>query len=432
MPTPWSVFDAVHAITRRELTPVDLLEDCLARIDATEDQIHAWEIVVREQAREHARRATKHLPHHNVQNLLFGIPFGAKDNYFTQGIPTTGSSERYRDFIPTYNADILQTLYTHGAILLGKTTTTEMALGDPPPTRNPRNLAHTPGGSSAGSAAAVAAGHVPFAMASQTGGSINRPASYCGLVALKPTYGLVSTQGVFPLATSLDHLGAMTRTLEDQIWVLDALLGTRFRKHILQTTQTLRNVRIGVPDRFYTDPDIVQSEQLHAYHRELAHYQALGAQIVPITLPSNFESAEPAHVIIMEYELALSHAPSKAEDWQKFRPLLQKRMRNGLSHSSEMYAHALKTQQAFKETLGALFENMDILVTPTTPTLADHGIADSGSSAFNTAFSLAGFPTLVLPTGTEASTNLPTSIQWIAPPHREETLLKAARGRESA
>lgn len=423
MPTPWNVSDAARAIADKELTPLELLEDCLERIDQNEPTIQAWETVVRDQALEQAHQATAYLKDHPPKGPLFGIPFGAKDNYFTQGIPTTGSSERHRNFVPDHNADALNLLYNQGAILLGKTTTTEMALGDPPPTRNPRNPAHTPGGSSAGSAAAVAAGHVPFALATQTGGSINRPASYCGLYALKPTYGRISTRGVFPLASSLDHLGAMTRTLEDQILVLDALLDTNFQTSILQTPQTLRGTRIGIPDRFYVNPDIVVPAQLQAYNAELERLQQLGAELVPITLPPIFESIEAAHAVIMEYELAQYHAPKEEQDWNLFRPLLQKRIRNGLSHSFETYADALRTQRTFTHQLGSLFESMEILATPTTPTFADLGIEDSGSSAFNTAFSLAGFPTLVFPTGTEPTTQLPLSMQWIAAPYQEATLL---------
>lgn len=427
----WGVADAARALRRGDVSPLELLDASIAQIEATEHEVKAWECVTMDAARTAAQQLLRATSDDAPEQRLFGIPFGAKDNVFTKGVPTTGSSALYRDFVPTRNADIIDTLHQQSAILLGKTTATEMALGDPPPTRNPWNLGHTPGGSSAGSAAAVAANHVPFAIASQTGGSINRPASYCGLVAVKPTWGRISRGGVLPLAWTLDHMGVMTRSVEDQAWVFDVLAGTDYREladHASsgrRTSELPKKLRIGRPDRYFFGT-VLHSAQHHAFEAMLEELRGCGMRIVDIELPPSFEVAVSAHTLIMQCEVAAAYGLRGAEALQLLRPTLRSRILAGLVTPAPMYLRAQHIRRAYIEQMDALFEHVDVLATPSTPTPADQGIEYSGSAAFNSPFSMAGFPTIVFPTGLDEHTGCPLSAQLIARPNDESSLFEAA------
>ena len=196
-------------------TPIDLLEACLERIDRLEDRIHAWVSVDREGARANAERLTSELRHGHWRGPLHGIPIGIKDIFDVANWPTAAGSRLWKDRIASQDATAVRRLREAGAVFVGKTVTTQYASFDPPPTRNPWDLSRTPGGSSSGSAAALACGMCLGALGSQTGGSITRPASYCGVAGLKPTFGRVSTEGVVPLAPSMDHVGVMARCVRD-------------------------------------------------------------------------------------------------------------------------------------------------------------------------------------------------------------------------
>src|SRR3954468_2244140 len=207
--TPLTIHEAAAAIRAGSLTPVDLLEQCLERIDRYEPQVRAWVLVDRGGAREQALRLTDELKKGQHRGPLHGIPIGVKDIIDVFDLPTGCGSKLWANSIARQDATVVKRLRQAGAVILGKTVTTAYAFLDPPVTRNPWNLNRTPGGSSSGSAAAVACGMCLGALASQTGGSTTRPAAFCGVCSLKPTYGRVSTDGVLPLAPSLDHVGLM-------------------------------------------------------------------------------------------------------------------------------------------------------------------------------------------------------------------------------
>src|SRR2546427_4502371 len=214
-PHELGVADAARAIRRKELSPVDLVDALLERIDKVDGRVQAWALVDRDGARAAARTAADEVARGVSRGPLHGVPFGAKDIFYSAGLRTEGGSKVMAGFVPSYDATSVARLKSAGAILLGKCHTTEFATYDPSPARNPWNLACTPGGSSSGSAAAVAAREVPIALGTQTIGSNVRPASYCGLVGLKPTLGRISTRGVMPLSYTQDHVGLMTRSVED-------------------------------------------------------------------------------------------------------------------------------------------------------------------------------------------------------------------------
>ena len=227
MPEPYalSLVEMVARIGRKKLSPMALAESILKRIDSVEPGIQAWVNLDRESVLKEARRKEKELSRGRTRGPLHGIPIGVKDIFYTAGMKTSSGSKVFADFIPSYDSTAVERLKNAGAIILGKTATTEFAHAEPAATRNPWNPEHTPGGSSSGSAAAVAAGMCPGALGSQTGGSVLRPASYCGVVGVKPTYGRISKYGVFPFSWSFDHVGIFARSVEDAAVLLSVLAG---------------------------------------------------------------------------------------------------------------------------------------------------------------------------------------------------------------
>src|SRR5437016_5223917 len=222
-----TIHEAAEAIRQKKITPVDLVNQCLAQIDRWEEKVRAWVFVDREYALAEAKRLTDELAKGQYRGPLHGIPIGVKDIYDVFDWPTACGSKLWANSIARQDAPIIASLRTAGAIFLGKTVTTQYASFDPPVTRNPWNLAHTPGGSSSGSAAAVATGMCLGALGSQTGGSITRPASYCGVAGCKPAYGAVSCKGVVPLAPSMDHPGPIARCVKDLAIMLQAMVDTK-------------------------------------------------------------------------------------------------------------------------------------------------------------------------------------------------------------
>src|SRR3954468_20117419 len=220
-----TIESAAAAIRRGDLTPVDLLDACLARIDRLEGRVLAWVLVDRDRARADAVRLTDELKRGIDRGPLHGIPMGVKDLYDVFDWPTAAGSKRWANSFARQDCPVIGRLRSAGAVLMGKTVTVAYAAFDPSPTRNPWNADRTPGGSSSGSAAAVACGMCLAALGTQTGGSITRPASYCGVYGLKPSYGRVSVDGVLPLAPSLDHVGALANCVRDLAMVFQAVAG---------------------------------------------------------------------------------------------------------------------------------------------------------------------------------------------------------------
>lgn len=254
--------EAATLIRTKCLSPVELTEAHLKRIDAVESRVQAWVTVTPEAAIKAAKKAERELMNGNYRGPLHGIPYGAKDIICTEGLRTSGGSQVAPDYVPSTNAAVIERLTDAGAVLLGKTTTTEFAYqGGEPPTRNPWNLSHTPGGSSSGSAAAVSAGMAAFTLGTQTFGSLIRPAAYNGLTCMKPTFGRISRYGVFYASWTLDHIGCFTRTVEDTAITLEALAGwdsrdpatlpgeaPRFTSGI---DRDIRGMVVGLPDSFF-------------------------------------------------------------------------------------------------------------------------------------------------------------------------------------
>lgn len=423
---------ATIAATRRQLaarkvSPGELLSHFLARIDQRDGDIKAWRYLDRDGAHKRAALLDQQMNAIACKPALFGIPYGAKDIFHTQGLPTEGGSRVLQGNVSRENASVIDKLDGMGALLLGKLTTTEFAnLGTPPETGNAWNPAHTPGGSSSGSAAAVGARMALMALGTQTAGSLSRPAAFNGVTVLKATYGRISKAGVIPASWSLDHVGAFTHTVEDAVLVYNALSGPDSRD---ETTLALpyaplqlrekHDYTVGIVEHPYYAG--VEAEIGAACLRAMDELAAQGVTLRRIALPDSFDAACRAHHIVMQTECAAYHRETFLRTPALFGAYLQEFLQQGLTTPAHEYLQAQQVRARYRAELAALFDDVDLLMTPATPTLAPHGLAATGSPAYNMPFTNAGVPTLTLPVGI-STTGLPIGMQWAARHGNEQAL----------
>jgi aspartyl-tRNA(Asn)/glutamyl-tRNA(Gln) amidotransferase subunit A len=445
-PCALSLSEAAAAIRGRRLTPLDLLESTLARIEAAEPAVRAWARVRAEEARAEARSLTEARPDDRRLGPLHGIPVGIKDIFYTAGIETACGSRIMAGFVPTWDATAVARLRGAGAIIVGKTHTTEFASFDPSPARNPWDVEHTPGGSSSGSAAALAARMCHGALGSQTAGSIVRPAAFCGVVGLKPTFGRVSRHGVHPLAWTLDHPGPMARTVRDVALLLDVIAGPDPHDPttlsapappsaldavdaLPGTSAPLRGVRVGVPDRYFLDE--VEPEA-HALHRgALSALESLGCAVETCRLPPEFEAGMAAHEIIQHGETAAVHVDRYRARPGDYGERLRAQIEAGLRVPAPTYLRAQQIRTLVIAGLRTALRELDGIVTPATLGPAPRGLASTGSPALNRPFSFTGFPSASVPCGfTEAG--LPVGLQIGGTPFAESGILRIAAAYERA
>ncbi|HZT79657.1 MAG TPA: amidase, partial [Gemmataceae bacterium] len=321
-------------------TPVDLVNACLDRIDRYEPRVKAWVFVDRDGARREAERLTDELRRGQYRGPLHGIPIGVKDIFDVFDWPTAAGSRLWANSIARHDAAVVAKLRQAGAIFLGKTVTTQYASFDPPPTRNPWNLERTPGGSSSGSAAAVACGMCYGALASQTGGSITRPAAYCGVPGCKPTWGRVSKVGVVPLAPSMDHVGVMAGCVRDLAILLQIIGGFDPRDpdcspgdmpdltaRLAEGAPSSRAPRLGRLRGLFEDQAApsVRAEMQRAHDR----FVARGAQVVDVALPASFSEVLARHRTVMAVEAAAYHEPRLHRHPEDYGPNITKLLREG-------------------------------------------------------------------------------------------------------
>ena len=415
-----------------DLSVVDVAEALLDRT-ASLESLRAWVYIDRETVLADAEQRQRELDSLPNPGPLHGVPVGVKDIFYTAGIPTTACSKVYADFVPEQDAAVLTSLKQAGAIMMGKTVTTEFACLDPSPTLNPWNPAHTPGGSSSGSAVSVASGMCPVALGSQTVGSVLRPASYNGVVGLKPTYGRVSRHNVVPVSWSLDTMGWMSRSVEDAAIMLQVMAGpdandpvcARFpAPDYLSGLDNGAAPRISLVTSFFIEES---DEETQRHTRDmLRKLAAAGATVDEVRLPDSFGTAIEDQQIIMRSEAASFHRPmyeARSEDYQ---PLLRRLLARGLETSAADYSGALERRLRFITDMQVLAESADILLTPTTPTPALADLSNTGNTSFQGPWTSCGLPTITIPSGL-AESGLPMGLQIIAAPFREERLLSAAR-----
>jgi aspartyl-tRNA(Asn)/glutamyl-tRNA(Gln) amidotransferase subunit A len=389
--------------------------------------VHAWVFVDAEYAREEAKRLTEELEKGYSRGPLHGIPIGVKDIYDVFDWPTAAGSKLWQNSIARKDAPIIAGLRKAGAIFLGKTVTTQYASFDPPVTKNPWKLTCTPGGSSSGSAVAVATGMCLAALGSQTGGSITRPASYCGIAGYKPAYRLLPLDGIVPLAHSMDHPGPMARSVMDLALMLSAMtegtpsmeLSTNYAEKAAVATS---RPRFGLVRQLFEE----QADQtIRDMMDEIAHrFTEDGADVEEIALPAGFSDVIQRHRIVMAVEAAQYHEERLRRHPDDYAPRIRALLEEGLRCPAPEYARTKEHQQELTREMECLLTHDLILLTPATTGPAP--AADTtGNPAFNSPWSYTGLPTLSIPSGYYVD-GLPLAIQLVGSRYREGDLFSVA------
>ena len=438
----------------RRLSPVEVVKTLLGRIES--DETNAFVTVTADRALEQAAWAEREILAGRYKGPLHGIPVAIKDIIYTGGVRTTMGSALYVGHVPAHSATVARKLEEAGSILIGKTNTHEFAYGPTGdrshfgPTKNPRDTRRITGGSSGGSGAAVAANLCYGALGSDTGGSIRIPAALCGIVGMKPTYGRVSKRGVFPLSWSLDHVGPMTRTVEDNALVLNALAGhdpqdfysvdLPLEDFTRDLERTLSGVGVGVPVSFYTE---YVDEEVEAHIREAAAvFDTLGAKIREVEMPNLWETLR-AQRLILAAEAYAVHEERLENEPEKFNEEIRERLLDGANRRAHHYANARQRGVFATEEFDNALEGVDALLTPSLPITAPEigkrdlsigGYEETVRSAltrFTGPTDLTGHPSLSIPCRPTA-TGLPVGLQLIGRHFDEATLYRFGHAYQEA
>ncbi len=454
-------------LTRGEIGARELTEDVLARMDAAEPQVGAYLLETRETALAQADAVDAKIAAKEEIPFLAGIPGVVKDNICMQGMRTTAASKILETFVPPYDATVVTKLRDADAVVLGKANMDEFAMGGSTensayrPTHNPWDTACVPGGSSGGSAAAVAAGTAIWALGSDTGGSIRQPASFCGIVGLKPTYGRVSRYGLIAYASSLDQIGPLTRDVTDAAHLLNIIAGhdvmdaTASKEPVPDYTKALigevKGLRIGLPKEYFISG--MDAEVEAAVRKAIADFEAMGAEVREISLPHT-DYAVAAYYLIAPAEAATNlerydgvsyGARVDGEDLvdmmtrtrtEKFGAEVKRRILIGnyalsAGYYDAYYLKALKVRTLIQQDFTRAFEQVDVIMTPTAPTTAyrlgemENPLQMYLQDISTVPVNLAGLPGISLPCGFTAA-GLPIGLQIIGKPLAEKTILRAA------
>ena len=408
--------EAARQIREGKISPVDLVEVCLDRIRSVDGRLQAWAHVDEAGARAEARTLEAEAGSGRFRGPLHGVPVGIKDIIHVAGMPTTGGARPWAHTRPTTDAPVVTRLRAAGAIVLGKTHTTQFAYRDPAPTRNPWNLEHTPGGSSAGSGAAVAARMVPVALGTQTVGSILRPAAYCGVVGFKATHGLTPADAVIPLAWSLDHVGVLARSVADAALAMSVLAG-----------RDLEPSAVSAP-RLALAPELLdRASREVAAHLEAAAdmFARAGATVSKVELPPSFRELSAAGLTVLEAEAAAYHEPSFVKHGDEYGLEMRSLVEAGLRLSATAYVSANRKRLAFREDVMPVLAAHDALLCPTAPAPAPAGLGSTGDGSLCAPWSNAGVPAITLPSGI-ASSGLPHALQLVQAAGASSRLLGVA------
>ena len=403
-----------------QTTPNEVVEYCLERIDETDEVTEAWARLDSDRARREASRLTDELKTGPPRGDLHGIPFGVKDIFDTAGLATEWGSSLYRGRVPAKDAALVARLRQAGAIVLGKTHTTAFAYFDPGPTRNPHNAEHTPGGSSSGSAAAVAESVIPFALGSQTQGSVIRPASFCGVVGLKPSFGRLPTGGVLPFAPTLDQVGLFTLTVDDMAFLWRAMGeagGTR-----------------PAPDRLAAPAWPIDGgldpEMQSAFGQALERLRTAGFAVDPVSLPESFNELPRAAKCVMRFEAAQVHRERFEQHGPEIGAKLFELLAEGRKTTRGEYESSLEALVRARADFAALTREFPVWVTPAAPGPAPKGLASTGDPCCNAPFTALGVPAVSLPFALSRD-GLPLGMQLAAGRDQEDLLLSTALRCES-
>ena len=415
-----SACEAAEQLAQRSLRAEDLVRDCLARIDAREAQVQAWSHVARDAALARARA----LDQGAHQGLLHGIPMGVKDLIATADMPTGYGSSIYTGHQPANDASCVALARAAGAVIMGKTVTTEFATFEPNQTRNPHNRAHTPGGSSSGSAAAVADGMVPLALGTQTAGSLTRPAAYCGVVAFKPSFGGINRSGAKPLSDTLDTVGTLARNVPDAALLASALSG-RADWLLRPLAQVLgRPLRVGLCRTYEWSHALPETHTAMAQAASLIG-RADGMTVQDKRLPSDFEQLAQAQTHIQLFEQAQCLAYERLQHFERLSPRLQGIMNAGMAVTVAQYDLAQAWVARCRAQLTEAFKDIDVLLAPSAPGAAPLGLDNTGDPIFCRIWTVLHTPTVNIPAG-HAANGLPVGLQVVGPVGGDALALAAA------
>ena len=404
------------AIANGSLKAAALIEASLARIDERDSHIQAWTHVAREKARAVARARDEERP----RSPLHGIPIGVKDVIDTHDMPTEYGSPIYRGHRPSRDASCVALVRAAGGIVLGKTVTHQFAaIPSPIPTRNPHNPDHTPAGSSAGSAAAVADFMVPLAFGTQTGGSLIRPAAFCGVVGYKPTFNLINRNGMNVISESLDTIGVLARTVADAAMMVGVL--TNMVPRFLDERPT--RPRIG----FCRTPFW---EKAHEATRSLLEDAAgrlaeAGARVDDVKLPAEFDDLLAVHGTLSAVECSRSLAHERRTGRDRLTPALNAKIEHGESLALAAYENALRSAERWRRMGDGLFSRHDVLITPSAVGEAPYGLDDAGDPVFNSLWTLLHVPCVTVPAHTGPG-GLPIGVQVVGPRFGDRVTLGTA------
>lgn len=446
-----SIAQSARLIRARELSPVELTEALLARIAALDPIYHAFIALTAEIARAEAKAAETEIARGNWRGPMHGIPYALKDIFDVAGLPTTCHSKLRINHRAAADATAVRKLREAGAVLLGKLALHEFANGGPtlelpwPAARNPWNIDLHPGGSSSGCGTAVAAGMAPATLGTDTGGSVRNPATCCGVIGMKPTYGAVSRAGVFPLAFSLDHVGPMTRGVRDNALMLQVIAGhdpldpasadEPLPDYAQSLAEGVRGLRIGVIRHFYTTDLAGDAEMVTAIEAAADLLGRLGAEICEIRLPPLQDFAACGQVIMAAEAYAVH------ERWLKERPgdygaRGRERLLAGAGLSAADYLQAVRWRLRLRDAAADAFRGIDVALTASSLDPAcriddEAALAATYSRQARLAFNVTGQPALVIPAGF-ARSGLPLSLQLVGPPFAEAMLYRVAQAYEAA
>jgi aspartyl-tRNA(Asn)/glutamyl-tRNA(Gln) amidotransferase subunit A len=432
------------AYAKKSLSPVDVVKEQLARIEKIDTRYHAFLHVDADNALKAARQAEQALHSGNSLGPLHGVPVGIKDIIDIAGQTTTCHSKVMQGSVATQDADCITALRQGGAILMGKLALHEFAIGGPsfdlpfPPARNPWNTSHHPGGSSSGSGAALAAGLVPLALGTDTGGSVRHPAAACGVVGLKPTYDLVSRRGVYPLSFSLDHVGPMARTVLDTSLLLEVLTATSTSPRAFKARpldQGVAGLRIGVVRHFHLEDEVAEADMAAAFEEACRVFEGLGAQLVEIRLPTLQEFFGPQKIILMAEGWAV-HAKSLRERPGDFAEMSRRKLLCGAFLSAGDYVHAMQCREALMDQVDQVLRQVDVLLVANSMDPAC--VIDDMPEVVRTytrqarvPFNLTGHPALAVPNGF-SKTGLPLSMQIVGRYYDEASIFRVGAAYEQA
>lgn len=411
---PWSLRQISPLLRKGELSPLDIAQATASAIERAEPAVQAWCHLNLDAALQRAETLAEELKDARPRSPLHGVTYGAKDIFDTAGLPTEWGSPTQRGRVPSRDCELVAAMDSLGCVLAGKTHTTAFAYYDTGPTRNPHSAGHTPGGSSSGSAAAVAAGMVPLAIGSQTQGSVLRPASFCGIVGFKPTFGSLPLAGVMRFAPSLDHAGLFAASVSDMEIAWRAL-----GPETEQAGPEWLSI-IDWPPEGRLDPDMAM-----CFRSAIQTLAGGGLQIRRVPRPEFLDALPAALHTVMAYEAACEHGELYRARGPAMGAKLAALLEKGLRIGTDRYASALQTLRAAREAYRLWASQHPVVATPAAPGPAPQGLESSGDPRCNAPFTALGVPALSLPMPTEPQ-QLPMGMQLAAAPGRDGLVLAAA------